>query len=85
MSIVTNAEPFKVNGYPVKGLIVIASCNALQQSFLFIISKMVFEQQQTQLLSATTDQLVELFVNKQPEMVADINANNKGWVWLNCT
>ena len=76
MSIITTSEPCDYNGSPVKGLIAIAACNASHQSFLETISQMVFEQKQTQLLDATTQQLIGMFVNLELQILVSSNADN---------
>jgi phosphocarrier protein FPr len=76
MSIVTTANGCEFNGLAVKGLIAIASCNASHKSFLSIISKMVFEQKQDQLLSANSEQLLAMFATSSEEIVAEVSADN---------
>jgi len=61
MSIVTVAECYQFNNLPVQGVIAIAACNASHQAFLATISKIIFEQQQETLLSATVAQLTAMF------------------------
>lgn len=69
MSMVTVAKEYQYNDQPVQGLIAIASCNASNQSFLSIITKMVFEQQQAQLFSATPAQLIEIFSDTSEQAI----------------
>lgn len=76
MSIITVAEAFQFNGLPVQGLIAIASCNATHQPFLETISKLVFEQQQSTLFSATKQQLSNVFFNQPEEVVSDVSTDN---------
>jgi len=70
MSIITTSEACEFNGVAVQGLIAIAACNASHKSFLETIGKLVFEQQQAQLLCASVDQLVEMFRPVEEEIIA---------------
>jgi phosphocarrier protein FPr len=63
MSIVSVANSFEFDHLPVLGLIAIASANNTHQSFLTTITKLVFAQQQASILSATTEQLLKLFLS----------------------
>lgn len=69
MSILTTSEACEFNGLAVQGLIAIAACNASHQRFLETIGKLVFEQQQVQLLSASVEQLVEMFRPIEEEII----------------
>lgn len=76
MSILTTSESCEFNGLPVLGLIAIAACNASHSPLLATISKIVFDQQQTQLLVATKEQLIALFSNEQQQAEDDLPADN---------
>ena len=76
MSIVTTANGCEFNGLPVRGLIAIASCNASHQSFLTTITKVVSEQQQDSILSATSEQLLAMFLGSSEEATVNVDADN---------
>ncbi|MGR6832067.1 fused PTS fructose transporter subunit IIA/HPr protein [Aliivibrio wodanis] len=76
MSIVTTANGCEFNGLPVKGLIAIASCNASHKSFLTTITKVVSEQQQDSILSATSEQLLAMFSTSTEETTVSVDADN---------
>ena len=71
MSILTTSEACTFNGLPVKGLIAIAACNGTHGSILNTISQLVFDQQQTQILTLTAPELVDLFAASTPQTVVD--------------
>lgn len=76
MSIVTTANGCEFNGLLVKGLIAIASCNASHKSFLTTITKVVAEQQQESILSATSEQLLARFSTSTEETAVSVDADN---------
>ena len=71
MSILTTSEACVFNGLPVKGLIAIAACNSTHSSLLNTISQLVFDQQQTKILTATVPELVDLFAASTSPIVVD--------------
>ena len=71
MSILTTSDTCVFNGLPVKGLIAIAACNGTHSSLLSTISQLVFDQQQTQILTLTSPELVDLFAVSTPQTVVD--------------
>lgn len=76
MSVVTTTKVSALNGRPVQGLIAIAACNSSHHAFLKIISKLVFEQQQSSLLNADHQQLQEMFVTGLEEKSAVRSTDN---------
>lgn len=76
MSILSTSEPCEFKGFPVVGLIAIAACNTSHRSFLDVISKIVFEQQQAKLLTSSAEQLVEMFTNHLEQSATEVDSAN---------
>ena len=83
MSIITTSDVCESNGLPVKGLIAIAACNGAHSSLLNIISGLVFNQQQTTLFNATSEELIALFTDTVPQ--TDVNLENVATFKINNT
>lgn len=78
MSFVSTANHCEYQGIAVKALIAIAACNDAHRSFLNIITQLVFNQQQEQLLQADAHQLVALFSQDNAQAASshpETNAN----------
>ncbi|WP_022939910.1 fused PTS fructose transporter subunit IIA/HPr protein [Psychromonas hadalis] len=76
ISMLTTEKDCQFNGLPVKGLIAISACNALHQPFLTRLTEIIFQQQQQKLLSATADQLMEMFSPSAQQANVDKKADN---------
>ncbi|WP_217516603.1 fused PTS fructose transporter subunit IIA/HPr protein [Vibrio metschnikovii] len=79
MSFVSTANHCEYQGIAVKALIAIAACNDAHRSFLDILTKLVFNQQQDQLMQADAHQLVALFSQESAQIASisnpETNAN----------
>ena len=71
MCILTTNESCEFKGGPVKGLIAIAACNSAHLPLLNTISELIFEQQQTKILTSNVTQLMELFIASEEQACSE--------------
>lgn len=75
ISFVSTANDCEFEGEKVRGLVAFAACNNSHQGILGQLSKIVFDQQQEQLLNASVEQVLA-FLKGEPQTPATSDAGN---------
>ncbi|MGR5411434.1 fused PTS fructose transporter subunit IIA/HPr protein [Vibrio astriarenae] len=76
VAFVSTANDCQYQGEQVRGLIAFAACNAAHESVLKALSKIVFNNQQEALLSATTDQIISMLKGEEVATTTESDSDN---------
>ncbi|MGF1749189.1 fused PTS fructose transporter subunit IIA/HPr protein [Vibrio cionasavignyae] len=75
MAFVSTINQCELDGTPVQALIAFAACNNAHEAMLNKVTDLVFKQEQSKLLSLSTEQLLAFFTGEQAPVVANDSGN----------
>lgn len=75
VSFVTTANHCEYNNLPVRGLLAFSACNDAHQPILANLTQLVFDKQQSTLLSASAEQVIALLKGEESNAVSDASSS----------
>ncbi|MGF1777787.1 fused PTS fructose transporter subunit IIA/HPr protein [Vibrio nomapromontoriensis] len=75
MAFVSTINQCELDGTPVQALIAFAACNNAHEAMLNKVTDLVFKQEQSKLLSLSTEQLLAFFTGEQAPVVVNDSGN----------